>query len=71
MRVYFYLEEASRYWLLIGTIMLIFGSFRVFELSFSYLMAVLILWGLLVGLPSFIFMKVGRWLEGKSRISKP
>lgn len=69
MRAPYYLKEASRYWLLLGTIMLMFGSIGEFQLSFTYLLAVLIVWGLTVGIPSFILLKVGRWLEKRSQSS--
>lgn len=67
MRLYGYLKSASLYWLLIGTIIVVFGAFKEGELSLLYLFAVLIFWGLIVGLPSFVLMEVGRRLEIRSQ----
>jgi hypothetical protein len=63
------LKQFSRYWLAVGTITLIVGSFGDLEPSLTYLLAFLIFWVLMVGLPSFILTNVGRWLEKGSQPS--
>lgn len=67
MRVHVILREASLIWLVVGTIMVIVSGSRGFELSITYLLAVFISWGLIVGLPFSILREVGRWLERKSQ----
>jgi len=67
LRLHIYLKEASRLWLVIGTVMTLISTFQGFELSLTYLLAAIILWGLMVGLPFSILMEVGRWLEKRSQ----
>jgi hypothetical protein len=51
----------------IGTIIVLYSSFQNGELSLRYIFAVLILWGLLVGLPSYILYAVGSRFERKAQ----
>ena len=67
MRLHFYLKEASLFWMIIGTIIVIFGAYTGFELTITYLMATFVFWVLIVGLPIFILMGLRHWLERKSK----
>lgn len=67
MRLHFYLKDASLFWMIIGTIIVIFGAYNGFELTITYLMATLIFWVLIVGLPIFILMGFRHWLERRSK----
>lgn len=66
MKLPFYLKEAAVLWLIFGTIISILSASRGFELSFNYLLGVLVSWGLIVGLPFSILQEVGNFLERKS-----
>jgi len=66
-KLFGYVKSASHYWLGIGTIVVLYGSFMNGELSIRYFFAVLVLWGLIVGIPSFIMYEVGRRMERRSQ----
>lgn len=66
-RMFGYFKSASHYWLGIGTIVVLYGSFMNGELSIRYFFAVLVLWGVIVGIPSFILYEVGRRMERRSQ----
>jgi hypothetical protein len=70
-KIFGYFKSASHYWLGIGTIVVLYGSFMNGELSLRYFFAVLVLWGLIVGIPSFILYEVGRRMERRSQGTQP
>jgi len=59
MRLGGYFKRAHRYWLGIGTIAVLYSTIKNGELSLQYIISVLILWGLLVGLPTLILYELG------------
>ena len=65
MRLYGYLKRAYQYWLGIGTIAVLYSTLKNGELSLQYILAILILWGLLVGLPSLILFELGGRMGNK------
>jgi hypothetical protein len=67
MNVFSIIKNSSQYWMGIGTIIVLYSSFQNGELSLRYIFAVLILWGLLVGLPSYILYTVGSRFERKTQ----
>jgi len=67
MNVFSIIKNSSQYWMGIGTIIVLYSSFQNGELSLRYIFAVLILWGLLVGLPSYILYAVGSRFERKAQ----
>jgi len=65
MSLWGYIKRAYQYWLGIGTIAVLYSTLKNGELSLQYILAVLILWGLLVGLPSLILYELGRRMVNK------
>ncbi len=67
MRVYDYLEKASLYWAIIGTITVVTWALKGFEFSLYYLLVIIVLWGIMVGFPAFTLHEVGRLLSKRSQ----
>lgn len=65
MRLWGYIKLAYQYWLGIGTIAVLYSTLKNGELSLQYILTVLILWGLMVGLPSLILYELGRRMINK------
>lgn len=58
-----YLRKARHYWLIIGTIIVLFSWFSGFEASLTYLLATVIVWLIVVGSPIIIIKEIEKWFN--------
>jgi hypothetical protein len=65
------LRQTAQLWFVMGTVMWVITAFRGFQETLVYVLALIIVWMMIIGLPCFVLYTTSKWVKRRYTPTTP
>lgn len=65
------LRQTAQLWFVMGTVMWVITAFRGFQETLVYVLALIIVWMMIIGLPCFVLYTASKWVKRRYTRTTP